>query len=33
MMNIQMMFYQYFGDNAHEHRNPEYRFGEHRQSR
>jgi hypothetical protein len=22
-----------FGDNAHEHRNPAYRFGEHRQSR
>ena len=27
MMHIQMMFHQYFGENAHEPSNPEYRFG------
>jgi hypothetical protein len=32
MMHIQMMFDQYFGDNAYEPSNPEYRFGAHRQS-
>jgi hypothetical protein len=33
MMIIQTMFYQYFGDNTHERRNLEYRFGELQQSR
>ncbi len=33
MMNIQMMFYRYFGDNAYEYREPKYRTGEHRQFR